>query len=1147
MLVPDENSFPSENNPHDDDVPFDLPHASDEETPDEEIRATDDPPLQDKPVDTQADVDTRIDDDVPFVLPHVEEYDYAGPDEDTDDMPAVTAPNQAILDDKSRPNRNNLPTMPIPREPGMPDPKKTVEGNRRVPAPTQTVRNRTVRPEDAGVPRPQPSSSEQRYQRPAYDAPQQQTQPASGPVPKPDASRSQQRPQSSTKKEKTNGANNLRARVSNLGCMNNGCMLIFGGIVASFCGGLTIISLVLLGVAQARLTPIIQEGVRSIDEYDAFQSTFYYDRDGDLLFEDFNEGRRVYVPLAQMPQNLIEATVALEDDTFYSNPGIDVPATIRATLQFTGLMEGDTGGSTITQQLVRNIAFDYEYRTERSVRRKAEEIMLAVAINQRLSKEEILELYLNEVYYGNLAYGAQAASQTVFGKDVEDLTLGESALLAGLPQSPAALDPLNPSPDVQQAVLTRWRITLNAMVNEGYITAAERDATLRQGLEVFRPDAPLRAPHFTIYAQQELEDLLSEINIDPEEIARGGYEIYTTVDLGLNNEVQAAVRDQISTLTSNNVSNGAVVVLKPLTGEIVAMVGSADYDNEAIDGRVNVATSLRQPGSTMKPFTYAAAIENGLNPADVLWDTTVRSINVPGQSTWPVNYDRTYHGPVNMRAALASSYNVPAVKALVRAVGVEGLLNFLNRFGMESLGTDASRYGPSLTLGGGEVTLRELTQAFSVFANQGVLVPTTSILCVVETETNAVLYQYEGSCPAGNVTPTTIARTGLGTQVLDPRIAYTITDMMADNVARSPAMGSNSPLRTDGIASSVKTGTTNDIRDNWTVGYTRNVAVGVWVGNSDGQPMRNSSGLTGAAPIWNRVITTVYQQPAFFNLLAVDGTHQADQPNPPQGISLRRVCDVSRLTDGTTDCQTTQEWILDGPAGVPTADGGFVYRDPTPAPNNQPQPGQPFQQEVSPGVVRVLVNPIPQNIAAGISLGGPAGVGAPPPPRYCQVPADQAGNAPGARELLFLKPPPDPADAVEAERWAQARNIAFLPTVGCSQDLLTATSSGPIVLTAVITQPVPGQTITEGIPILGTVQFSPEQADYYKLEIRGGQFGNWTTIGATHPDSVINGVLEFLPGFPGLQPGDYQVRLAVVGNGNYVQDPYTVNFRVAQP
>jgi hypothetical protein len=380
--------------------------------------------------------------------------------------------------------------------------------------------------------------------------------------------------------------------------------------------------------------------------------------------------------------------------------------------------------------------------------------------------------------------------------------------------------------------------------------------------------------------------------------------------------------------------------------------------------------------------------------------------------------------------------------------------------------------------------------------------------------------------------------------VLDPRVSFTITDILADNAARTPAMGGNSPLRTDGIASSVKTGTTDDVKDNWTVGYTRNVVVGVWVGNSDGDPMVNSSGLTGAAPIWNEVITTVYNKPRYFNMLAVDGTHQPDQPNPPQGMSLRQVCDVRRITDGTENCPTVSEWILDGPAGFPNENGDFVYRDPDPPPNNQPVPGQPFQQEISPGVIRVRAHPIPQDVAASLVINPNPNLPPPPPPRYCQVPSDLVEQAPAARDLLFLAPPPAPADAIEAEKWAQARNIAFLPTIACSPELLAAQSSGPTVLTAVITQPTPGQVVTEGIPIMGTVQFSPEQADYYKLEIIGGQFNGWTTIGTTHSESVVNGQLEFLPGTPGLQPGDYQLRLAVVGNGNYVQEPYTVPFSI---
>jgi hypothetical protein len=407
-----------------------------------------------------------------------------------------------------------------------------------------------------------------------------------------------------------------------------------------------------------------------------------------------------------------------------------------------------------------------------------------------------------------------------------------------------------------------------------------------------------------------------------------------------------------------------------------------------------------------------------------------------------------------------------------------------------------------------------------------------------------ILYQYEGSCPEGRITPTTVARTGLGQQALDPRIAYIISDILADNVARSSAMGSNSQLRTDGIRTSVKTGTTNDIKDNWTVGYTRNVVVGVWVGNSNGDPMVNSSGLTGAAPIWNSVITDIYNTPRYFNMLAVDGTHQQDQPNAPQGLALRQVCNVRSLREGATQCQYINEWALEGPAAVPNENGELVYRQDQGNRQAAQIAGQPFQQEVSPGVIRVLAHPIPQSIAQGIVINTEPGVPSPPPPRYCQVPSDLAGSAPQASDLLFLKPPPFPADAVGAEEYAVAQGLAYLPTIACNQDLLNA-QGGTVVLTAVITSPTPGQTISEGIPIIGTVQFTPEIAQYYKMEIIGGQFGGWTTIGNTHTNSVTNGQLEFLPGFPGLQPGDYQLRLAVVGNnGNYVQEPYTVPFTV---
>ncbi|RMF82945.1 MAG: hypothetical protein D6737_00095 [Chloroflexi bacterium] len=929
---------------------------------------------------------------------------------------------------------------------------------------------------------------------------------------------------------------------------------VFMGLLLTFCGGLTLLLTVTTVILSSRLTNQLEQQLAPFDNFSNFQSTFFLDRNGTTLFEAFGEGRRTNIPLEQMPQALIDATVATEDNTFWGNPGVDVPATIRAGLQFVGLQEGESGGSTITQQLVRNVIFDFEYRAERSVRRKGEEILLAILLNQKMDKQEILEMYLNEIYYGNLAYGAEAAANTFFNKSAADLTLGEAALLAGLPQAPADLDPLNPDPAVQAAVEARWRGVLDRMVEEGYITDAERNEALRQGLTFSSPEVPLRAPHFTVYAQGELERMVRDCgdpnlcplsDYTPDDITNGGWQVYTTVDLSINDLAQQAVAEQVNRLrAANNVSNGAVVVLKPITGEILGMVGSANYNDDSIDGRVNVTVALRQPGSTMKPFTYSAAMEQGMTPGDVIWDTPT-DIGIPGQPTYtPLNYDRRFHGPMRMRHALANSYNVPAVQTL-RRVGVENLLALMRRFGVETLNEDPSVYGLSLTLGGGEVSLLELTNAYAVFSRQGLLVQPTSILCILDRDDN-IIYQYEDGCPRGSMTERSVLRRAFGSQVLDPRIAFIISDILSDNDARSAAMGPNSALHTPGIISSVKTGTTNDVKDNWTVGYTRNVAIGVWVGNSDGTPMVNSSGLTGAAPIWNTVLTTIYNNQSLLGRFAVDGVLQNDQLQPPGGVSLRRICDVRTLRDPATGCNSTiSEWFLDGPAGIPQPDGSLFFPQPQPPPQPQRPSAGTFVEEVDPGIFRTLVQPIPEQIATAIQFSVAPGQPNPLPPLYCQVPIELAPTTPGVREQWFIAPPPVPEDAIRAEQYARNNGFAFLPNVACSPELLSAAANvGPTVITAVITQPSPGQVLSDVIPIIGTVQFSPEQAQFYKLEIRGGQFGGWTTIGNIHSESVVNGQLETLF-VPGLQPGDYELQLAVVGfDGNYVQQPYTVPFRV---
>ncbi len=1141
----------------DEDIPFRLP-KEEPELSDEELRAQDRPETGwaslsqavTEVYDTDETEDLEVvdgkpippilnleevanEDDVPFRLPSSEDGE---PREGRMINKMMTMPHQKSPDVPSHqqqtlagsdgldPNpdfatvRRSEPTIQTPRVQGVP------------PANVPTVRQ-----DDRFRPAQQTTQPHQTYRNPAaYNAAPAVPSPVgNGPAPYGAAPAGQSLP-------KRRPGENRRFRV--------GCLAIFLGLFVTFCGGLACVTSVAGLVAYARIGDLLDENIDRVDQYDTFQSTFLYDRNGEQLYEVFNEGRRTNIRLADMPQDLINATVAIEDDSFYENIGIDIPATTVALMGYVGLNDSTAGGSTITQQLVRNVLFDPEKRAERSASRKAEEILLAIALTGRKSKDEILELYLNEIYYGNLAYGAEAAAQVFFGKSAIDLTLGEAALLAGLPQSPAELDPLNPDPIVQQQVENRWREVLDQMVDERFITQEQRDEAIRQGLSFSSSDIQFRAPHFTVWVQGQLENLMTSIGYAPEDIALGGLRVYTTLDMRINDMVQAEVLNQVSKLQAQNVGNGAVVVLKPITGEVLAMVGSKDYNDDSIDGRVNVTTARRQPGSTMKAFNYAAALERGMTAGDIIWDTRTK-IGLPGQAPYePVNYDGTFHGPMAMRYALANSYNIPAVQVLRHNVGVDYLLDFAARFGVQSLGTDASLYGLSLTLGGGEITLMELTRGYSVFAMGGQLVQTQSILCVLDNDNN-ILYQYENSCPHGNQTENTFNQSRITSQVLDPRIGFLISDILSDNAARTPVMGATSDLYTPGIISAVKTGTTNDVKDNWTVGYTRNVAVGVWVGNSRGEPMVNSSGLTGAAPIWNRVLTQIYSNNELLSEFAYNDQLLNDQFEVPQGISQRQVCDLRALTDPSTQCpRQRSEWFLDSPAGVPAGDGTLAY----PGGGFPQPPTNPDEYVVpaDPGVYRAVVVPIPEHIGAAIQFQVTDGV-TPPSPKYCRVRVDQIQNAPGAQELLFLAPPPDPVDAAYAEQHARRAGLAFLPTIQCTPELVSGagfgSGYGPIVATASISSPQPGQVVPEGgMPIIGTVRFDRNQAQYFKLEIRGGQFPNWTTIGDIHYDNDLTETqLDFLPGPPGLVPGNYELQLVIIAtDSSILQQPFVVPFTV---
>ncbi|MBE7557166.1 MAG: penicillin-binding protein 1C [Anaerolineales bacterium] len=554
-----------------------------------------------------------------------------------------------------------------------------------------------------------------------------------------------------------------------------------------------------------------------------FATTQIVDREGNLLWEiiDPSGGRRTNVSLGQISPDAINATIATEDRFFFLNVGVDPIAITRAV--FDNFSEGQivSGASTITQQLARNVFLTPQERTEKSFSRKLKEAVLAVEINRRYTKQQILEVYFNQIYYGNLAYGIEAAAQTYFGKSARDLTLPEAALLAGLPQSPALTDPyVNP-----ERAKFRQADVLNLMIKAGYLTYAEARAAYDTELALRDFNFNMKAPHFVSLVRQELERI-----IPPAYLYQAGLRVQTTLDPRLQAIAETEVQAQVSALAGRHVTNGALVALDVSTGQILALVGSSNYRDKTIDGQVNIVLSPRQPGSTMKPLTYLAAFESlNWTPGTLLMDTPVEYPDFAGQIYRPQNVDRQFRGPVSVRAALANSYNIPAVKTLEQ-VGVTRLKEMAARLGITTLTAD--HYGLSLTLGSGEVSLLEMTGAYQAMANGGVLVPPTAILKI----TDAFGREIEPIRPQPRA-------------VLRREHAYLITDILADNETRIPGFGPNSPLKLSRPAA-VKTGTSNDFRDNLAIGYTPDIVAGVWVGNADNTPMDNVGGASGAAPIW---------------------------------------------------------------------------------------------------------------------------------------------------------------------------------------------------------------------------------------------------------------------------------------------------------
>ncbi len=600
----------------------------------------------------------------------------------------------------------------------------------------------------------------------------------------------------------------------------------------------------------------------------SFQSTRILDREGNLLNETFdpNAGRRTVVPLDQMSPYLVQATIATEDANFYRHQGVDPIALMRA-LYYAVLERGIvSGASTIPQQLVKWVFLTPDQALpEQTLTRKVKEAILSAEISRRYSKETILEIYLNELNYGNLAYGVGAAAETYFGKEVIDLTLAEASLLAGLPQLPAYYDPYA-HPDRAKE---RQAVVLGLMVENGYITPAEADAAWLEPLSYVPLQFDMKAPHFSLFVRQQVESLLG-----PDALYQSGLEVTTTLDPDLQEAAQQIVREQVGLLADRNVSNGALVALRPQTGEIVAFVGSADFDNVEIDGQVNMALAPRQPGSSIKPFVYLAAFEQPEKPLAERWTpgTLIADIEeaFPDGANppyVPTNYDNQEHGMVTARAALANSYNIPAVRTL-QEVGIPDFLELMRRLGVTSL--NRSDYGLSLSLGGGEMPLLELTSAYAVLANQGMRVPPVAILKIADSQGNVI-------CELNTPQPCQPPIEGAGEQVISPVDAFLITDILSDNEARTPAFGPNSVLRLDRPAAA-KTGTTNNFRDNLTMGYTPQLVTGVWVGNSDYSEMRGMSGVAGAGPIWNQFMTAAHAGEPVMEFA------------PPPGVRQYEVC-----------------------------------------------------------------------------------------------------------------------------------------------------------------------------------------------------------------------------------------------------------------
>ena len=583
-----------------------------------------------------------------------------------------------------------------------------------------------------------------------------------------------------------------------------------------------------------------------------FQTTRIYDRYGNVIDEvsDPQFGNRVEVPLTQISPYLIEAAIAAEDKTFWTNKGIDVQAIGRAVRNtFIDSSYGNSGGSTITMQVVKQ-AFPERY-TDPTKEDKVRQVFLAYGLAQKYSKEQVLTFYLNQIYYGNRSYGIQAAARTYFNTDAKNLTLWQASVLAGLPQSPSVYDPTISLEKARR----RQQYVLSQMVDQNYITQEQSDDAYAKSANPnvyfkFRDDKPTGAPHFVNYVRQYVEN-----RYGTDALYRGGLNIYTTIDMDIQRLAEGVVKTGVNgeSKAGYDVSNGALVAIVPWSGQILCMVGSVDFYDQSNNGEFNVAINPRQPGSSIKPVAYAAALEKGWYPSYMILDYHKTWDDGTEKGYTPNNFNQLHNGAVSVRDALQQSLNIPALKA-IEYDGVGNFINFAHSVGIKSgFKRPLSDYGLgiSLALGGGEVSPLELTNAYATFANQGKYVEANPIIRIQKSDGTAFKDSKGKDVDNSKTIP-------VGQQVMDPGNAYLLTSILTDNKARTPIFGASSPLILRDRPVAAKTGTTNDFRDGWTMGYSTQVAVGVWVGNNDNHPILNRDGVETAGPIWNEFMRLIH-------------------------------------------------------------------------------------------------------------------------------------------------------------------------------------------------------------------------------------------------------------------------------------------------